>query len=39
VCEWERRGIAQTVHDLDADVIRDAADRARPLWPEDASRP
>lgn len=34
VCQWPARGIAQTVHDLDADLVREAAARARPLWPD-----
>ncbi|MFD1504600.1 hypothetical protein FE374_06010 [Georgenia yuyongxinii] len=34
VCRWPARDIETTVGDLDADVIRDAAARARPLWPD-----
>jgi hypothetical protein len=31
---WPRRGLPDTGLDLDADTIRAAALRARPLWPE-----
>lgn len=33
VCEWTDRGIAQTVVQIDATSLHDAASRAEPLWP------
>jgi uncharacterized protein YndB with AHSA1/START domain len=36
-CEWLHRGVAMTVQDLPAGLIRDAAALARPLWPSDAA--
>jgi hypothetical protein len=34
VCQWPARGIARTVHDLDAAPFLEAAARSRPLWDE-----
>jgi hypothetical protein len=34
VCQWLDQDIALTAHDLDAGPFRDAAARARPLWPD-----
>ena len=31
--EWTERGISETVTRLDASPLREAALRARPLWP------
>jgi hypothetical protein len=39
VCEWAGHGINETVYELDARVILDAARRVQPLWEEDAGRP
>ncbi|GAA0312725.1 hypothetical protein [Kineococcus aurantiacus] len=33
VCQWLEQGIELTSHELDADLLRQAAERARPLWP------
>lgn len=33
VCQWVDQGITQTVQDLDAQLLLEAADRARPIWP------
>jgi hypothetical protein len=33
-CRWPARGIERTVSVLDADLVRAAAARARPLWPD-----
>jgi hypothetical protein len=33
VCEWPARGIALTRVEVDAALVRDAADRAETLWP------
>ncbi|TME12051.1 MAG: hypothetical protein E6I70_16595 [Chloroflexi bacterium] len=37
VCEWPKYGISLTRHEIDADVIREAAKRAIELWPEGGS--
>lgn len=34
VCEWPAFAIAETRLELDADIIRAAADRAKPVWPD-----
>ena len=34
VCEWPKYAISLTRHEIDADVIREAAKRAIELWPE-----
>jgi hypothetical protein len=34
-CEWPARGIAETVHSVDSAPIREAAERAVELWPDD----
>lgn len=34
VCEWPAHGIGLTTHQADAGAIREAADRARPIWVE-----
>lgn len=34
VCEWPKYNVALTRHEIDADVIREAAKRAIELWPE-----
>lgn len=33
-CEWTARGVGHTVHDIDAGLLREAAERAQLLWPE-----
>ena len=33
VCEWPAMGIPETRQEVDARLILDAAERARPLWP------
>ena len=35
VCEWPKYGIPLTRHEIDANLIRDAAERATELWPDD----
>jgi hypothetical protein len=39
VCEWPSEGIELTREEIDADVIRDAAERATVLWEDRGSRP
>jgi hypothetical protein len=36
VCEWPKYGVPLTRHEIDADLIREAAKRATELWPENA---
>ena len=33
VCEWPAMGIPETRHEIDARLVRDAAERSRSLWP------
>jgi hypothetical protein len=35
VCEWPAHGIGESRADVDARLIREAAVRAVPLWPDD----
>ena len=35
VCQWLDQGIELTSHELETDVLRQAAERARPIWPQD----
>lgn len=39
VCEWPAYDIPESRLEVDAKVILDAADRARPIWPEDKGLP
>jgi hypothetical protein len=35
VCEWPAAGIELTRHELDSALLREAAERAQVIWPED----
>lgn len=37
VCEWPSEGVALTRGVIDAEIVREAAERAETLWPEDVS--
>lgn len=39
VCEWASYGLAESRVELDAKVVLDAAEKARPLWPDDVGLP
>jgi hypothetical protein len=39
VCEWPKHGFDRVVTELDAGVIRTAADQAEQLWPDPPDRP
>jgi hypothetical protein len=34
ICEWPSHDIGETRYEIEADLIRQAAERARPVWPD-----